>query len=91
MSEVESEEDSAASAGLRVSQHIYVPRHEILSKEQARNVLEKYSASPEQLPYLLNSDPMTKELAAKPGDIVAIYRRSETAGMSVYYRLVVEG
>lgn len=74
-----------------ISKHVLVPKHEILSSDEVEKVLEKYHVKPEQLPYILCSDPMVRVLGAKPGDIVRIIRKSETAGESVYYRLVVEG
>jgi len=53
--------------------------------------MARSNASPSQFPYLLNTDPLAKEVGAKPGDFVRITRRSETAGSSTYYRYVVEG
>lgn len=66
-------------------------KHEILPAEARQKALEKYNASPEQFPYILASDPVIKEIGAKPGDLIKILRPSETAGESAYYRLVVEG
>lgn len=80
-----------SSKPFKVTDHIYVPKHEILSEEEAREVLKRYNVRPEQLPYILSSDPVVQEIGAKPGDIIKITRKSETAGISVYYRLVVEG
>ncbi|MEM1995205.1 MAG: DNA-directed RNA polymerase subunit H [Nitrososphaerales archaeon] len=76
--------------GFRVSDHIYVPKHEILSEEEAKELLQKVHAKPEQLPYIHISDPVVREIGAKPGQILKITRKSETAGESVYYRYVVE-
>ena len=70
--------------------HIYVPKHEILSEKEALEVLKKYNAKPYQLPFILINDPAIKHLNPKPGDIVKITRKSPTAGESVYYRYVVE-
>ena len=53
--------------------------------------MQRSSASPGQFPYILTTDPVAKEIGAKPGDFVRITRKSETAGSSVYYRYVVEG
>ena len=84
----------------KVTDHIYVPKHEVLSEKEAREVLKKYNVKPEQLPYILITDPVVQELREQlrregkdvnPGDIIRITRKSETAGTSVYYRLVVEG
>lgn len=75
----------------KATAHAYVPKHEILSPEEARSIFSRHHARPEQFPYILISDPVVKEIGGKPGDLVRIVRRSETAGVTNYYRLVVEG
>ncbi len=75
---------------INVMEHYLVPRHRVLSKEEAEQVLKKYGITPYQLPYILVSDPVVKALNAKPGDIIEIIRDSPTAGKAVYYRLVVK-
>jgi DNA-directed RNA polymerase subunit H len=67
-----------------------VPKHEILASGEAQTIFAKYNARPEQFPHVLTSDPVVKEIGAKAGDLVRIVRRSETAGATAYYRLVVE-
>jgi DNA-directed RNA polymerase subunit H len=74
-----------------IMDHIYVPEHILLSKEEAEEVARRYNARLDQFPYILSSDPIVREMGAKPGDLIKIIRRSETAGVSVYYRYVIEG
>ena len=74
----------------KVSTHFLIPKHELLTKEEAMHALAATNSSPSQLPYILSTDPVAKEIGAKPGDFVKITRKSETAGSSVYYRYVVE-
>jgi DNA-directed RNA polymerase subunit H len=71
--------------------HELVPRHDVLSESETKKVLERYNIFPEQLPKIMQSDPVCKAIAAKPGQIVRIRRRSPTAGEAVAFRLVVEG
>jgi len=75
----------------KVSKHIFVPKHEIVQPDEVPKILAKYNATLDQLPYILTNDPNVVELGAKPGDVIKITRKSETAGTTVYYRLVVEG
>lgn len=75
----------------KVTTHLLIPKHELLVREEAEETLKNYHASPGQFPYLLVTDPVAKEIGAKPGDFVRITRSSDTAGQSVYYRYVVEG
>ncbi|MCS6767438.1 MAG: DNA-directed RNA polymerase subunit H [Candidatus Nitrosocaldus sp.] len=75
----------------RVIRHEYVPEHILLSKEEAEEVLRRYHVRPNQLPFILASDPAIRGIGAKPGDIVKIIRKSPTAGVSIYYRYVIEG
>lgn len=74
-----------------VLKHVYVPKHEILPKKEADEVLVKYNTKHAQLPFIFLSDPALSQLGAKPGDIIKITRKSPTAGESIYYRYVVEG
>jgi len=73
-----------------ILEHVYVPKHEILSKEEAEALLKKYNITPSQLPSILISDPIVKAIGAKVGDIIKITRLSETSGKSIYYRCVVK-
>lgn len=76
---------------LKVLDHEMVPRHEILTPQEKKEVLERFNVDKEQLPKVLDSDPVVKETGAKIGDVMRIIRKSQTAGESVYYRVVVRG
>jgi len=87
--EVEDKEETK-EVPFNIFEHQLVPKHRLLSKEEAEKVLARYRVKPYQLPRLLASDPAAKALGAKPGDIVEIVRSSPTAGRALYYRYVVE-
>ncbi len=76
---------------IKIVNHIYQPKHEILSKEEANLVFKKFNSKPSQLPYMMSSDKGIQGLDAQPSDVIKITRKSSTAGESVYYRYVVEG
>jgi DNA-directed RNA polymerase subunit H len=76
---------------IKITNHVYQPKHEILSKDEAENILTRYNTKPSQLPYIMISDKGLEDLDVRPGDIIKITRKSPTAGESVYYRYVVEG
>jgi DNA-directed RNA polymerase subunit H len=67
-----------------------VPKHEILSAKEKKEVLGLYGITKEKLPKIAISDPVIKAIEAKAGDVIRITRNSETAGKAVYYRVVVE-
>ncbi len=73
-----------------VPDHVYVPKHEIISKNEANEVLEKFNCKPSELPLIFVTDPAIVGLGVKPGDVIKITRKSSTAGQSLYYRYVVE-
>ena len=73
-----------------VPEHVYVPKHEIMTKKEAEETLIKYNCKPTELPLIFVSDPAILGLGVKPGDMIKITRKSPTAGQSVYYRYVVE-
>lgn len=71
--------------------HILVPKHILLSQEEAERVLKKYRIKLYQLPHIKHSDPAATTLKAKPGDILKIVRKSLTAGEAIAYRYVIKG
>ena len=73
-----------------VPDHVYVPKHEIMSKKEAQKVLEQFNCKPTELPLIFVTDPAILGLGVKPGDMIKITRKSGTAGQSIYYRYVVE-
>ena len=73
-----------------VPDHVYVPKHEIMSKKEAEEVLEKFNCKPTELPLIFVNDPAIIGLGVKPGDMIKITRKSNTAGEGIYYRYVVD-
>lgn len=74
----------------KITDHLLVPKHELLPPEEASATLKRFNASPHEFPFVLSTDPAAKSIGAKPGDFVKVTRASETAGETVYYRYVVE-
>ena len=70
--------------------HESVPKHEIMSENELKSVLSKFSIEKEQLPKIKAQDPVCKEIGAALGDVIKITRKSQTAGEADYYRLVIE-
>ena len=73
-----------------VFKHELVPRHEILSEDERREVLERFHAKPYQFPWIKASDPLSIIIGAEPGDIIRVTGESATAGRAESYRYVVE-
>jgi len=72
-----------------ILKHDLVPHHSILSKKEAKKILEAYNIKKDQLPKILVTDPVARAIGARVGDIIKIIRKSPTAGESVAYRLVI--
>ena len=73
-----------------VPNHVYVPKHEIMTKKEAEQVLKEFNCNATELPLIFVTDPAIIGLGVKPGDMIKITRRSGTSGISLYYRYVVE-
>ena len=73
----------------KITEHIYVPKHTKLTKQEKADLLKKYNISIDELPRITKSDKAIAHLNIDNGDIVKIARKSHTAGESIYYRVVV--
>jgi DNA-directed RNA polymerase subunit H len=70
--------------------HELVPHHEILSDQEKEKVMKDFNTAPDQLPKIIDNDPVALSIGAKPGQIIKIIRKSHTAKESIAYRFVVE-
>jgi len=70
--------------------HDLVPLHQIITEKEKNDLIKKYKIEPNQLPKILDTDPVCISIGAKPGQILKIIRKSHTAEESFSYRLVIE-
>ena len=66
-----------------------VPDHQIMTPEEVETLLHQFDITDDQLPKIYHDDPAVKEAGAKPGNVLRIIRKSQTAGEATSYRLVV--
>ncbi len=76
---------------LNVSLHNLVPTHEKLSDSEKEKGLKALSIEAKQLPKILEEDAAIIHLKVKDGDLIKITRDSKTAGVAIYYRVVIDG
>ena len=70
--------------------HELVPKAVVLSKEETNKVMEKYHIQTlDKLPEISRFDPQALVLTLRPGQVIQIYRKSNTALEYNYYRVCV--
>lgn len=74
---------------VNITRHELVPKHEPLTLEETKKVLEAFALNVSMLPRLLATDPVALYFGLKRGQVVKITRKSETAGQYVTFRQVV--
>ncbi len=77
-----------------VMEHELVPEHYLLKDEEAEKLLKELNITRDQLPKIRATDPCVQLLERKyghikDGSIIKIVRKSDIAGMSIAYRVVV--
>eukprot|EP00866_Antonospora_locustae_P000589 jgi/Antlo1/589/2334 len=87
--EFEVEVFKEADLMFNVTKHELVPRHRIMSTDEKLRFLSERKLREHDLPQIFQDDPVMRYFRGKKGDLVEIERRSETAAVSYYYRIVV--
>lgn len=73
-----------------VPNYVGVPKHSILTDEEAEEYLSQERITREDLFNIFNNDPAIAWLNGKPGQIARIERISENAGVAIVYRAIIK-
>jgi DNA-directed RNA polymerase subunit H len=73
-----------------ITEHILVPKHTVLTQEEAKKVLETYNAKKKDMPLISSTDPVAKHYNMKPDNICKIERPSIMTCVTPFYRIVVK-
>jgi DNA-directed RNA polymerase I, II, and III subunit RPABC1 len=69
-------------------EHSLVPKHELLSAAERRQLLQKLRCKATALPRLKEADPVARFYRFPIGGVVRIHRNIGTSNQEIYYRLV---
>jgi DNA-directed RNA polymerase subunit H (RpoH/RPB5) len=70
------------------TKHELVPKHVKLSEKEKKELFETYAIDIFKLPRIFKIDPAIEHLDVKEDDVVKIFRKSPTAGETLFYRRV---
>ena len=57
----------------KITDHFLVPKHELLTPDESKEILRKYNATPHQLPFISSTDAAAKKSESRPpGELVHV-------------------
>lgn len=72
------------------TKHFLVPPHKKLTADECKDVMDKFMIKHKSVfPYILRTDPISKWLGLRIGDLVQIEHYNPNSGLSYYYRCCV--
>ncbi len=74
-----------------VLDHLYVPNHRLLSKQETDAIMKKFKISLTDFPVIYNSDPIAKYFGMRPKQVIEILRPSPEGFFYKNYRVCVKG
>ena len=70
-----------------ITEHQLQPKFEVLTPYQKNILLKKYNITDDNLPIIIQTDPIARYYGLSIGDILKITRKSETAGKCNTFRI----
>ncbi|KAL4289627.1 hypothetical protein GQ457_14G018600 [Hibiscus cannabinus] len=74
---------------VNITKHCLMPKHQILTAEEKRNLLNKYQLEEKQLPQMVRTDPIARYYGLEKGAVVKATYTNEFIQFHEQYRCVV--
>ncbi|KAI5682732.1 hypothetical protein M9H77_03960 [Catharanthus roseus] len=74
---------------VNITKHVLKPRHQLLTEEEKKRLLEKYSIGEKQLPWMLQKDAIARYYGLEKGQVLKVTYNSDVFEQHVTYRCIM--